>query len=59
MSVVIGILLQSTAFDNRVKQRQPQLVLGWVIVSVCQFLKKKDMSISGDSPSEETLNQGS
>ena len=38
MSVVIGILLQSTACYNWVKQQRPQLVPGWVTVSVCQFL---------------------
>ena len=37
-SVVIGILLQSTARYNGVKQHQPRLVLGWVTVLVCQFL---------------------
>ena len=30
--------LCSLQTDNRVKQRGPQLVLGWVIVSVCEFL---------------------
>ena len=38
MSVVIGILLQSIAWYNRVQQQRPRLVLGWVTVSVCQFL---------------------
>ena len=38
MSVVIGILIKSTEWYNRVKQRRSRLVLGCVIVSVCQFL---------------------
>ena len=37
-SVVIGILLQSSAWYNRIKQRWPQLVLVWVTEVVCQFL---------------------
>ena len=49
LSVVIGILLQSTARYNRVKQHRPWLVLGWVTIS---------MSISVDSPLDETLNRG-
>ena len=36
--MVIGILLQSTAWYSRVNQCQPPLVLGWVTVLVCQFL---------------------
>ena len=38
LSMIICILLQSTVWFNRVKQRQPRLVLGRVIVSVCEFL---------------------
>ena len=38
LSMVIGILLQSTVCSNLVKQRQPRLVLGRVTVSVCEFL---------------------
>ena len=37
-SVVIGILLQSTAWYTGVKQHWPRLLLGWVTVLVCQFL---------------------
>ena len=36
--MVIDILLQSTAWFNKVKQHWPWLVLGWVTVLVCQFL---------------------
>ena len=35
LSVVIGILLQSTAWYTGVKQHQPQVLLGWVTVLVC------------------------
>ena len=37
-SVFIGILLQSTAWYAGVKQHQPQFVLGWMTIIVCQFL---------------------
>ena len=43
-SVVIGILLQSTALYNEVKQHRPWLVLGHTFT----------MSISVDSSSDET-----
>ena len=45
MSVVIGILLQLTAWYNGVKQHQPRLILGRVSISV-------------DYPLDETLNRG-
>ena len=34
----ISILIQSAAWQNRVKQQRLQLVLRWVIILVCQFL---------------------
>ena len=37
-SVVIGILLQSTAWCTGVKQHRPWFVLRWVTVIVCQIL---------------------
>ena len=37
-SVVIGILLQSTAWCTGVKQHRPWLVLGWVTVVIFQSL---------------------
>ena len=38
ISVVIGILLQSTARYEQVEQHRPRFVLGWVTVLVFQFL---------------------
>ena len=49
-TVVIGILLQSTAMYAGVKQHWPWFVLRWVTVLY--------MSISADSPLDETLNRG-
>ena len=46
--MIIGILIQSAAWYNPVKQRRAQLVIERVI----------SMSISGDSLSDETLNRG-
>ena len=46
MSVVTDILLQSTANYNRVKQRRTGMG------------DRISMSISADSPSDETLNRG-
>ena len=37
-TVVIGILLKSTALYTGVKQHRPRLILGWVSILVCQFL---------------------
>ena len=38
ISVVIRILLQSTAWYTWVKQHRPRLLLGWVTVLVCEFV---------------------
>ena len=50
MSMVIGILLQSTAWYTGVKQHRHR---------VCTWMGHRiSMSISVDSPSDETLNRG-
>ena len=48
--MVIGILLQSTAWYNGVKQHRPRFV---VIMD-----DRSSMSISVDNPAGETLNRG-
>ena len=49
--MAIGILLRPTAWYPGVKQHRLWFVLGWVTVLI-------SMSISADSPSDETLNRG-
>ena len=49
--MVIDILLQPTACYNGVKQHRPTFVPGWVTILI-------SMSISVDSPLDETLNRG-
>ena len=49
--MVIGILLQVIASCTKVKQHRPRFVHAWMGDRI-------SMSISVDSPSDETLNQG-